>query len=311
MVFSAYSSTGTAKVLRAKCYKGYDGVDSGLFGFNGFLVGLGVATFIADDKLESNVEQAIMVTIFSILCCIVQTAVAGWLTPMPYLTLPFNICVMRLLGVAHSYTRFSSALVPGLMDATGGQMTPQDYCIRELSGDSCDTALDYVTGFLVATLHGVGQIYLAQSTLSGAMILVAMSLCSPACALLTALGSATGCATALLVGGNPVGVHAGLWGFNPALTCCAIGGGVFGSRGPLQWCAGVCGAVVTVFLQHSMAELLAQGGFVPFTAPFCLGSLFLLAADFVPPHPSDVDELTRQSSLTVRVVDGFIPRGGR
>lgn len=281
-------STGTAKVLRTNGYKGYDGVDIGLFGFNGVLLGLGIATF-TDDKLESNVAQAIIVLVFCVLNCIVQSAVASWLTPMPCFTLPFNICVMWFLGGAHSYKRFSSALEPGIMDVMTSQMASQDYCIRELSSDSCDSAWDYVAGFLVATLQGVCQIYLAQSVLSGALILAAMSLCSPVCALLTALGSAAGCATALLVGGSPIGVHAGLWGFNPALTCCAIGGGIFGIRGPLQWCAGVFGAVVTVFFQFSMAGLLAPGGLVTFTAPFCFVTLFILAADLVPPFPCGLD----------------------
>lgn len=114
---------------------------------------------------------------------------------------------------------------------------------------------------------------------------------------LTAIGSAVGCATALLVGGDVTSIYQGLWGFNPALTCCAIGGGIFGARGLSQLWWAVFGAVVTVFLQHALAGLLAPGGVVTFTAPFCIASLFLLGAGLVPPAAAPDDELAENDDL--------------
>lgn len=302
------ASTGAAKMLRSRGCKGYDGVDVGLDGFNGFLVGLGIATF-TDDREQSHPSLAVAVVAFGLLCCVVQKAVASRASPLPCLTLPFNICAMWFLGGAHSYRRFDSALEPGLVEVSTGQV---DYCIRELESGSCDSAMDYVAGFLVSSVHGVSQIYLAQSALSGLLILAGIGLCSPVCMALVWLGSAVGSATALLLGGSPFVIYKGLWGFNPALTCCAIGGGIFGVRGPLQLAAAVFGAAVTVFLQFSMAGLLAPGGLVTFTCPFCFVTLLFLAADLVPPRRATNDaEQSSCSDLSTEFACASQPGGSR
>jgi len=100
----------------------------------------------------------------------------------------------------------------------------------------------------------------------------------PLAAFTTLLGSVVGLSTGLLLGVDGNTLYKGLYGFNPALTLTAVGGGIFAppSLAALGW--GVFGAVVTVFLQGTLAAMLSPVGLPAFTLPFCIVAVFHVGA---------------------------------
>merc|ERR1711920_494836 len=135
-----------------------------------------------------------------------------------------------------------------------------------------------VMGFVTASLQGVCEIFLAGSNVSAVLILLGMAICSPLAAFTTLLGSAVGVSTGLALGVDGNILYKGLYGFNPALTLTAVGGGIFAppSAAALVW--GVFGAVVTVFLQGTLAAMLSPVGLPAFTLPFCIVAVFQVGA---------------------------------
>ena len=61
----------------------------------------------------------------------------------------------------------------------------------------------------------------------GIIILIGISLCSPISAFFTGLGSAVGMLVAFLLGAPTSEIAAGLYGYDAALSCCAVGGVFF------------------------------------------------------------------------------------
>jgi len=269
-VLSLLAGTFTAMILHSRGAEGFASHTDGLYGFNAILVGLGIATFCEDahsDEAMLITQTAVMCVVFGILSSLVMNSLAKWM-PTPAFTLPFNICIMWFFGGTLAYTHMTTDISPRLA------VKPDDVntCIRSLPKGDCD--MHNLAGFAVAALQGVCEIFLAGSNVSAVLILVGMAICSPLAAFCCLLGSTVGVWTGLLVGVDGNMLYKGLYGFNPALTLTAIGGGIFAppSLGALVW--GVFGAGVTVFLQGTLSGILAPAGLPAFTLPFCIAAVF-------------------------------------
>merc|ERR1712232_671152 len=254
--------------------EGFASHTDGLYGFNAILVGLGIATF--DEHAHSDDATLIMQTaalcvIFGVLSSLVMNFLAKCM-PTPAFTLPFNICIMWFFGGTLAFASLTTDLSPRLPIAAVHHKT----CMRSTPDGDCD--MQNVMGFVTASLQGVCEIFLAGSNVSAVLILIGMAICSPLAAFTTALGSAVGLATGLLLGVDGNTLYKGLYGFNPALTLTAVGGGIFAppSAASLAW--GVFGAVVTVFLQGTLAAMLTPVGLPAFTLPFCIVAVFHVGA---------------------------------
>merc|ERR1712050_809890 len=102
------------------------------------------------------------------------------------------------------------------------------------------------------------------------MILVGMALCSPKASLCCLIGSITGLLVGLFLGVDGYTLYQGLYGYNPALTATAIGGGIFAPASLRAFVWGIFGAAMTAFMHGAIATFLAPAGLPAYTLPFCL-----------------------------------------
>ena len=146
---------------------------------------------------------------------------------------------------------------------------------------------------LEAVPKGIGQVYLADNTVSGTAITVGLAICSPTSALMAVLGSVLGTATGLLMQAPLESVYLGLWGYNAVLGCMAIGGMFFYPTKSAFVLASLC-AVMCAFVGGALGTMFTPSGLPTLTLPFCLGTLaFALLQDSVPTLvPVPLDEVS-------------------
>jgi urea transporter len=172
-------------------------VRSGLFGYNSYLVGLALATFGSSQSYGGySVAVALATLVFSSFSSVVFVVLGKLLVPYksPPLTLPFNFVVLTyLLATAHMANV-----------TTGPVRSPElpDYAYVPNSEDTSITAKDFFSG----VLRGVGQVFLADNLVAGALVLAGLAVCSRISALAALFGSLLGAAVAVGTGvpGNAV-----------------------------------------------------------------------------------------------------------
>lgn len=218
---------------------------SGLFGYNAFLVGLALATFQNSPKWDFKISIAVI--FFSAFSSIIFVCLGKLLGPykVPPLTLPFNIATLMMLA---------SRIVIG-----------------PLLGSPTVRAENSFISFLIGTLRGVGQVFLASDLYASALVLVGIMICSRISAAAALFGSALGTAVALLTNSNVAAAEFGLFGFNSSLSVTAM----------LMFYTPSCGAIfiavlngiITVSVQQALMTVFEPYGLPVMTLPFCLASL--------------------------------------
>jgi urea transporter len=139
---------------------------SGLFGYNAFLVGLAVATFDSTTKhLGYSVAIIICTIIFASFSSVVFVTLGKLLVPYksPPLTLPFNLSTIFFLLASANMSRVD----------LGPVRTPAlpDYESPSLEGISAEA-------FFAGTIRGIGQVFLADNIVTGALVLLGLAVCS-------------------------------------------------------------------------------------------------------------------------------------
>lgn len=227
---------------------------AGLYGFNGLLVGAGIATFLVSTPLV----WAVLV-----LACAASTlvthALARLLAPwrLPFLTFPFILTTWLVLLAAHALPGLSQATLPAALAADSGTLT--------------------APWFLRAALASVGQVFFVDNAVSGALFLLALALASRRAALLAAAGALLAVACALLLGADRGQVVHGLWGYSAVLTAVALGA-VFMRPGARTLAYAGAATVLTVLVQGASFSVAGTLGMPALTFPFVLVTwLFLLA----------------------------------
>jgi urea transporter len=245
-------------------------IRNGLFGFNGILVGIGLAFFLEFDPL-----LAVYIVLGAAVSTIVMMALANLFAPwdMPALTAPFVLTAWLLLFALYQFAhiRPSPLIAPMPLEPQAAVQTE----LRELpagAGAAGLTAVNLAHGFF----RGIGEVMFQDNLLTGVVFLLAILVNSRISAVFAALGSALGLLTALALGGNGVSIYHGLYGFNPVLCAIALGGLFF----VLTWRSAVYALVAAVFSAVAFAAvvvLLSPFGMPALTAPFVLVTwLFLL-----------------------------------
>ena len=182
-------------------------IRNGIFGYNGALVGVALATFSDPSAGGGLGGWAIAILLFAAFSTILMHTVGKWWVKKvntPPLTLPFIIATLMGFALAQ--------WVPQLgLDLTAAPPAPSP------------TDLNWPQ--LLASLPiGVGQVFLVGKMLSGVLIVIAVALCSPLAAVVGILGCALGIWAGLLLGIAPNTLYLGLWGYNAVLCAMAIGG---------------------------------------------------------------------------------------
>ena len=164
--------------------------DDGLYGFNAQLIGMAIAVF---NPPSSTIHTylfepfvVVFLSLFSIILCDSLT------TKKPYLTIPFNICVVMFFAGVYSYGNYSPP------DSWNGHLpsniTNVVTCLRSDKTKPCPGDGYLIRDLAIATSHGISQIFILQNVWSGLLILCGLLVCSPWLSLSCLVGSMIGTA---------------------------------------------------------------------------------------------------------------------
>lgn len=245
-----------------------DSITSGLFGFNGILVGVALPTFISVSP-----QLWFYVVIGAAMSTVVTAALGAMITKswgIPGSTGPFVLTGWLLVAGAYTF---------GALD---------------VSGDHPELASDYINGVTMIPSHvelvqiffrNIGQVYLLGNEISGAIILLGILIASRAAGIAAICGSLIAMATAIALRAEPHLVVQGLYGFSAVLTAMAVGV-IFLKPSPRVVVYALLATIVTVFLQGAYDVLTEPLGLPSFTAPYVLTMyLFIAPKKLLAPHP--------------------------
>ena len=231
---------------------------SGLYGYNGVLVGLALATFLAPGSLLwVYVVLGAAVSVVAMLGT--ANVVKLWGSA---LTFPFVIITWVLLLATYGFSGLTGTALP-----SGSVVVPfQPYEASPFQ------LIDLVQG----VLQSISQVFLKASGIAALLLLAGLAVNSLAAAAFALGGAILAVLTAHLFGAESALITGGLLGFSPVLTAIALGT-VFYQPG---WRVAAYAAVATIFTVVTQAAL--NVALMPFaipalTAPFVLVTwLFLL-----------------------------------
>lgn len=231
-------------------------VGRGLYGFNGALVGIALASYLRHDSL-----LPVYVAAASIFAAVATAGLGNaWGARLPALTAPFVLTTWFFVLARFDPGRLGGAPVPGV------PQPPADAAAASGPADAVAGVLD-----------GLAQVMLQQSVWTGVVFLVALAVASRTACAAAALGSALGLGVAWTLGAAPEDMRDGLYGFNAALTAIALGGTFY----RLDF-AGVAlaalGACVSTVVYAALDATIGRAGVPVLTAPFVATTWLCLLA---------------------------------
>lgn len=243
-------------------------VDSGLYGFNGVLVGAALPTFIA-----ASPQLWVYVVVGAAASTVITAAFSATLTSkwgIPGSTGPFVLTGWLMVAGAYSF---------GGLHVTGDvPKMPTDY-VQGVA--ALPAPLELVEIFF----RNIGQVYLLDAWISGAIILAGIFIASVPAGIAAAAGSLVAMAVSMAMGADPALVSQGLYGFSSVLTAIAVGV-IFLAPTPKIVVYALLATVMTVFVQGGLDVLVAPVGIPSFTAPYVLTMyLFIAPKKLMAPHP--------------------------
>ena len=232
---------------------------AGLYGYNAYLVGLALGTFLAVSPLwwfYVALGGAVSVV------ATIGTANVFKTWGVAALTAPFVLTAWLLLLATYAFSAIEGSGLP--MTAEIAPLDPA--AANPLAfGD-----------FLVGILKSIAQVFLKADVLSALLLLVGLAVNSIAAAAFAVAGAIVAVLTAHLLGAESDLITGGLMGFSPVLTAIALGA-VFYKPGVRVSLYALIGTVFTVVVQGAMNVVLTPFGIPTLTGPFVLASwLFLL-----------------------------------
>ncbi len=245
-------------------------IRNGLFGFNGVLLGIGLAAF-----LQLNPALVIYIILGAIVTTIIMAALANLLNvwDVPALTAPFVLTAWFFIFAAFlfAHIRTNTTIHPALYVPTASMET----ALRPVP--TTTTGAGITAGNLAEALfRGVGEVFLQDNLVTGIIFVIALLINSPASAAMSLIGSIVGIIMALAVlGGNGYWVFHGLYGFNAVLCAIAIGGIFYVFSWRSVFYAILCAAIGTI-LMASLSVILSPWGVPALTGPFVIATWFFL-----------------------------------
>lgn len=243
---------------------------SGLYGFNGVLVGAALPTFIA-----ASPQLWVLVVVGAAVSTVVTAAFSATLTDkwgIPGSTGPFVLTGWLLVASAYSL---------GGLQVTGSPPKLSTDYVQGLT--TIPAPLELVMIFF----RNIGQVYLLGSWISGAIILIGIFIASVRAGVAAAVGSLVALVVSIAMGADPATVSHGLYGFSPVLTAMAVGV-IFLTPTPKVILYALLATVMTVFVQGALDVIMAPDGIPSFTAPYVLTMyLFVAPKKNLVPHPHE------------------------
>jgi urea transporter len=252
---------------------------SGLYGYNGVLVGLALATFLAPGALLW-VYVVLGAAVSVVVMLGTSNAVKAWGSA---LTFPFVLTTWLLLLATYGFSGLEGAALPAGNVVSAFQ--PYEASPLKL--------IDLVEG----VLHSISQVFLKGSGVSALLLLAGLAANSVAAAAFALAGATVAIMTAHLFGAESVLITGGLLGFSPVLTAVALGT-IFYQPGLRVGAYTVLATVFTVIVQAALNVALTPFAIPALTAPFVLVTWFFLlprqcfaqtttvSADSAKPYPT-------------------------
>lgn len=229
-------STATAKAIACR----YEDIERGLFGFNGTLVGIAVATFCGN-----GLASVILLLLASVIVTYVTRALMRQ-SVLPGLTAPFVLVAWGLLCLLHYYPSLATATTATPPLSEGGSFE------RSLS-------------------LSLGQIMLqGGSLMTGFLFLLALTLRNLYMPLHIIVVHFLSWSLASLLGASQESIDSGLWGYNAILTYLAVRYAL--SIHSHKTLKALVATALSVYLQY----LGLQNGLPTLTAPFVLATWSLV-----------------------------------
>ena len=262
-VVATVISTITAMLLRAD----EKSLRTGLYGFNGVLVGCAVPTFVAAPNMW------VLVVVGAAVSTVVMLAVTNVLKTwgVSALTFPFVLTTWFLVLAVYPFGDF-----------TASGMGPQRF-MQLAAGPGSNDAARGSLSLLDAWLKGPAQVFLVDNRISGILMIIGLAVSSIWAGGLALVGAAIGVLVAYALGASVADIDKGLYGYSAVLTAIAVGC-TFYQPNPRVLLFTLLGTVFTVITQAGLNAALSPIGIPTFTAPFVFVTwLFLLPkADLKP-----------------------------
>lgn len=296
--FGIYGLVGTAASTLAARWIGVPdpAVRAGLYGYNGTLVGVALAFYLAENSL-----LPVYVVFGGVVSAIVAGAVgnvlATWQTPA--LTAPFVVTTwffaLGIYGLGQLEAGANSG-VPALPVVTSGARANLDL------GNIRD-----------GLFHGVSQVFFQESVAVAVIFLLGILASSRIDFVMAIVGSAVGLLAGWALGVDANSLTLGLMGYNAVLTLIALGG-LFYILDRVSFCLALIAGATSVVVTVALSAFVAPYGGHVYTAPFVVTTwLFIAAKPFlhrvraVPP----ADATTPEGNLNLyRVTGHWWERGG-
>lgn len=234
-------------------------IRAGLYGFNGYLVGLALTTFMVP-----TATMWIYVVLGGAVSTVAMLAIAnlGKAWSLPALTAPFVLVAWLMLLATHVFANLEGAL-------------PASDIVVPIDPAFADPLR--VGDFVRGTLLSISQVFLKGDGISALLLLAGLAVSSLASAAWGLAGAIIAVVTAHALGAESDLVTGGLMGFSPVLTAIALGA-VFNKPGWRVSLYAVVGTVFTVLVQGALNVVVMPFAIPTLTGPFVLVTwLFLLA----------------------------------
>jgi urea transporter len=232
---------------------------AGLYGFNAYLVGLALPTFLAPSPLLWS-----------------------------YIVLGGAVSVPATLGIANVFKTWGVAALTAPFVLTAWLFLLATYAFTTIEGGGLPMATAIVPidpaaanplalgDFLQGVLKSISQVFLKASILAALLLLAGLAVNSLAAAAFALAGAIVSVVTAHVLGAESDLITGGLMGFSPVLTAIALGA-VFYKPSLRVAIYALVGTVFTVVVQSAMNVALTPFGIPTLTGPFVLATwLFLL-----------------------------------
>lgn len=231
--------------------------NSGLWGFNGILVGCAFLTF-----LGSSVLTWLALIFCAAFTTWVRQAFNNIMAPWKVNSLTFPFVFLTWIFL------FSARFLHGI--------PAPDLSTPELTTAVAGSLDLSIVSLLTYWLKGISQVFLINSWVTGIFFLIGLFLCNKWAAIWAAVASAISLFLAIIFEAPASDVANGLYGFSAVLTGIALGMTFYQVNIKTAiW--SIVGIIATVFVQAGMNAMLLPYGIPSLTAPFCITTwLFLL-----------------------------------
>jgi urea transporter len=234
-------------------------LNAGLYGYNGVLVGLALATFITSGPL-----LWVYVVLGAAVSVVATLGTANALRPLGVaaLTFPFVLVTWILLLATYAFSGLTGSGLPSAAVITPVELLPE----------ASFGVIDFVRGVLLS----ISQVFLKGSGVAALLLLAGLAVSSVWAAAFALGGAILAVATAHLFGAESDLIVGGLLGFSPVLTAVALGA-TFHKPGLRVAGYAALATVFTVVAQAALNVGLRPFAIPALTAPFILVSwMFLL-----------------------------------